>query len=80
MSDIANRVCEVIADQMKLSLDRVKPSASFTGDLGADSLATMELVMALEDKFDIEIPDEDSQKIQTVQDVIEYVSKKTEVA
>ncbi|MFM8453850.1 MAG: acyl carrier protein [Gammaproteobacteria bacterium] len=76
MTNIADRVREVIADQMKLDLEKVKPEASFTEDLGADSLTNVELIMALEEKFDIDIPDEDSQKIATVNDAIKYVESK----
>ncbi len=71
---IEDRVKKIIAEQLSVSEDKVVPEASFVGDLGADSLDTVELVMALEDQFETEIPDEDAQKILTVKDAIEYVS------
>lgn len=73
---IQDRVKRIIAEQLKVSEDKVVPEASFVGDLGADSLDTVELVMALEEKFETEIPDEDAQKILTVQDAIDYVSSR----
>lgn len=75
-NNISERVRAVIADQMKLDLEKIKPEASFTEDLGADSLTNVEMVMALEEKFEIDIPDEDSQKIATVNDAIRYVESK----
>lgn len=71
---IEDRVKKIIAEQLSVSEDKVVPEASFVGDLGADSLDTVELVMALEDQFETEIPDEDAQKILTVKDAIEYVT------
>lgn len=71
---IQDRVKKIIAEQLKVSEDKVVPEASFVGDLGADSLDTVELVMALEEQFETEIPDEDAQKILTVQDAINYVT------
>jgi len=73
MSDIAKRVKEIVAEQLGVEESLVVPEASFMDDLGADSLDTVELVMALEEEFDIEIPDEDAEKIQTVNDAIEYI-------
>ncbi len=73
---IEERVRKIIAEQLSVSEDKVVPEASFVGDLGADSLDTVELVMALEDQFETEIPDEDAQKILTVRDAIEYVSSR----
>lgn len=73
---IEDRVKKIIAEQLSVSEDKVVPEASFVGDLGADSLDTVELVMALEDQFETEIPDEDAQKILTVKDAIEYVSSR----
>jgi len=73
---IEDRVKEIIAKQLSVSLDKVVSEASFVGDLGADSLDTVELVMALEEQFETEIPDEDAQKILTVQDAIDYVSSR----
>jgi acyl carrier protein len=73
MSDIAKRVKEIVAEQLGVEESLVVPEASFMDDLGADSLDTVELVMALEEEFDIEIPDEDAEKIQSVNDAIEYI-------
>ncbi|MBI2354828.1 MAG: acyl carrier protein [Deltaproteobacteria bacterium] len=75
MSDIAKRVKEIIAEQLGVEESQVVPEASFMDDLGADSLDTVELVMALEEEFDIEIPDEDAEKIQSVNDAIEYITE-----
>lgn len=75
MSDIAKRVKEIVAEQLGVEEVQVVPEASFMDDLGADSLDTVELVMALEEEFDIEIPDEDAEKIQTVNDAIEYITE-----
>ncbi|MCY4543797.1 MAG: acyl carrier protein [Gemmatimonadetes bacterium] len=68
-----DRVKEIIAEQLGVDGDQVTDNASFTDDLGADSLDTVELVMALEEEFDIEIPDEDAEKIVTVSDAIKYL-------
>ena len=76
MSDIAKRVKEIVAEQLGVEEALVVPEASFMDDLGADSLDTVELVMALEEEFDIEIPDEDAEKISKVKDAIEYISAK----
>lgn len=73
---IEDRVKKIIAEQLSVSEDKVVPEASFVGDLGADSLDTVELVMALEDQFETEIPDEDAQKILTVKDAIDYVASR----
>ena len=75
MSDISARVKAIIVDKLGVDENEVTPEASFTNDLGADSLDTVELVMALEEEFDIEIPDEDAEKIQTVQDAIDYITE-----
>ncbi|HIJ96757.1 MAG TPA: acyl carrier protein [Desulfuromonadales bacterium] len=75
MSDIAKRVKEIVAEQLGVEESQVVTEASFMDDLGADSLDTVELVMALEEEFDIEIPDEDAEKIQTVNDAIEYITE-----
>ncbi len=71
------RVKKIIVDQLGVSEEEVKPDASFVDDLGADSLDTVEMVMAFEEEFGIEIPDEDAEKIRTVQDAIDYIEKKT---
>ncbi|TCP96033.1 acyl carrier protein [Cricetibacter osteomyelitidis] len=70
---IEERVKKIIVEQLGVKEEEVKPEASFVEDLGADSLDTVELVMALEEEFDIEIPDEDAEKITTVQSAIDYV-------
>jgi acyl carrier protein len=67
------RVKEVIVDKLGVSMEQVTPEASFIDDLGADSLDQVELVMALEEEFDLEIPDEDAEKMTTVKDAIEYL-------
>lgn len=74
MSSIDERVKKIIAEQLGIEEVKVVPEASFIEDLGADSLDTVELVMALEEQFDTEIPDEEAQKIQTVQHAIDYVN------
>ena len=68
---------KIICEQLKAKPEEVKSETSFIEDLGADSLDTIELVMALEEKFNIEIPDEDAEGMNTVDDVIRYVAKKT---
>jgi acyl carrier protein len=73
MSAIDKRVKEIISEQLGVDESQVTGEASFMDDLGADSLDTVELVMALEEEFDIEISDEDAEKIQTVQDAIDYI-------
>jgi acyl carrier protein len=73
MSDIAERVKKIIVEQLSVKEEEVKPQASLMDDLGADSLDTVELVMAFEEEFDTEIPDEDAENIKTVQDVIDYI-------
>jgi len=72
---IAEKVKQIIVEQLGVDEAEVTPSASFVDDLGADSLDTVELVMAFEEAFDIEIPDEDAEKIRTVQDAIDYIVK-----
>jgi acyl carrier protein len=74
--EIEAQVKEIIIDQLGVNEDQVKPEASFIDDLGADSLDTVELVMAFEEKFDIEIPDEDAEKMRTVGDAIAYLNEK----
>ncbi len=74
--DITAQVKEIIVDQLGVNEEQVKPEASFIEDLGADSLDTVELVMAFEEKFEIEIPDEDAEKLATVGDAISYLEEK----
>ena len=74
MSDvIEKKVREIIAAQLEISMDKVKPEARFIDDLKADSLAVVELVLALEENFNIEIPDEDTEQIKSVGDAISYI-------
>jgi acyl carrier protein len=73
MSNIEERVKKIIVEQLGVSEDEVTSEASFVDDLGADSLDTVELVMALEEEFDTEIPDEEAEKITTVQAAIDYI-------
>ena len=76
MSDVAQKVKSIIAEQLGVKLEEVTDSASFVDDLGADSLDTVELVMALEEEFGIEIPDEDAEKMTTVGEALRYVEEK----
>ena len=71
-----DKIKSIVVDQLGVDEDQVTEDASFIDDLGADSLDTVELIMAFEEEFDIEIPDEDAQKIKTVKDVIEYIESK----
>lgn len=73
MSETANRVVAIITDKLGLAPEQVTPEASFTTDLGADSLDTVELIMEFEKEFDLEIPDEDAQNINTVKDAVDYI-------
>lgn len=74
MADTLERVTKIIVDRLGVEESEIKPEASFKDDLGADSLDVVELVMELEDEFDLEISDEDAEKIVTVGDVIDYIS------
>lgn len=74
MSDIKKKVIEIIVEQLGVAEEEVTPNASFVDDLGADSLDTVELVMALEEEFDLEIPDEDAENITSVKDAITYLT------
>lgn len=73
---VLDKVKKIIAEQLGIDEDDITPDASFTDDLGADSLDLVELVMAFEDGFDIEIPDEDAEKIKTVADAVNYIQSK----
>ncbi len=73
--NVEDKVKQIIVEQLGVDEGEVTPSASFVDDLGADSLDTVELVMAFEEAFDIEIPDEDAEKIKTVKDSIDYIAK-----
>ena len=73
--DIAEKVKEIISQQLDVDLAEVKEAASFIDDLGADSLAIVELVLAFEEQFEIDIPDEDTEKIRSVQDAVDYIEK-----
>jgi acyl carrier protein len=75
MADIEARVKDIIINELGVEAEKVTPDASFVEDLGADSLDTVELVMAFEEEFGIEIPDEDAEKMQTVGDAIEYIKQ-----
>jgi acyl carrier protein len=75
MADIEARVKDIIINELGVEAEKVTSTASFVEDLGADSLDTVELVMAFEEEFGIEIPDEDAEKMQTVGDAIEYIKQ-----
>jgi acyl carrier protein len=75
MASVEERVKQIIVEQLGVDEGEVTPTASFVDDLGADSLDTVELVMAFEESFGIEIPDEDAEKIATVKDAVEYIEK-----
>jgi len=74
--ELEQKVKEIIADQLGVEIEKLTDDAKFVDDLGADSLDVVELIMAFEEEFGIEIPDEDAEKIQTVGDVIKYLSQK----
>ncbi len=76
MSDAADKVREIIANELGVEMEKVADEASFVEDLGADSLDTVELVMAFEEEFGVEIPDEDAEQMQTVGDAIRYLQDK----
>ncbi len=75
MASVEERVKQIIVEQLGVDEAEVTPNASFVDDLGADSLDTVELVMAFEEAFEIEIPDEDAEKIRTVQDAVTYIEQ-----
>ncbi|MBI4654371.1 MAG: acyl carrier protein [Nitrospirae bacterium] len=74
---VEEKVKEIISKQLGVDIDKITPEASFMDDLGADSLDTVELVMAFEEAFNIEIPDEDAEKISKVQDAVNYIKGKS---
>jgi acyl carrier protein len=74
MSTVEDRVKKIVCEQLGVKEEEVVPGASFVDDLGADSLDTVELVMALEEEFDTEIPDEEAEKLQAVSDAIDYIN------
>lgn len=78
MTNVLERVKKIVAEQLGVKEEEIGSDASFVDDLGADSLDTVELVMAFEDEFQIEIPDEDAEQIETIQDAVNYISKHTE--
>lgn len=76
MSDTAERVKKIVCEKLDVDLAKVTDAASFVDDLGADSLDTVDMVMAFEEEFGVDIPDEDAEKIKTVQDAITYIEAK----
>jgi acyl carrier protein len=80
MAAVEDKVKQIIVEQLGVDEAEVTANASFVDDLGADSLDTVELVMAFEEAFDIEIPDEEAEKIRTVQDAVDYITKHAKVA
>tara|TARA_B110001454_G_C12723308_1_gene436498 strand:- start:43884 stop:44144 length:261 start_codon:yes stop_codon:yes gene_type:complete len=76
---LSPKIKDIIVEQLSVDPEKVKPEASFIDDLGADSLDIVELVMAMEEEFDIEIPDEDAEKLKTVQDVTKYLETKGKI-
>jgi acyl carrier protein len=75
MADVLDRIVKVVSEELAISEDEITEDASFIDDLGADSLDVVELIMALEEEFDIEIPDEDAEEIATVSDAVEYIEE-----
>ena len=73
---IENKIKKIIAEKLSVDLEEVVPEASFVDDLGADSLDLVELIMSMEEEFDIDIPDEEAEKLLTVQDALDYVEKR----
>jgi acyl carrier protein len=80
MSDTLTKVQSIVAEQLGVEVAEVKPEASFQNDLGADSLDLVEVVMALEEEFEVEIPDEDADSIRTVQEAVDYIDQKKAAA
>ena len=75
--EIGDKVKEIVSQQLDVDVAQIKPESQFIDDLGADSLAIVELVLAFEEQFEIDIPDEDTEKIRTVGDAINYISSRT---
>jgi acyl carrier protein len=73
---IEDKVKQIIADKLSVELEEVVPEASFVDDLGADSLDLVELIMSMEEEFDIDIPDEEAEKLVTVKDALDYIDKR----
>jgi acyl carrier protein len=80
MPGVEDKVKQIIVDQLSVEESEVTPTASFVDDLGADSLDRVELIMAFEEAFDLEIPDEEAEKIKTVQDAVQYIEKNSKIA
>ncbi|HEY0565307.1 MAG TPA: acyl carrier protein [Terriglobales bacterium] len=80
MAGVQDKVKQIIVEQLNVEEAEVTPSASFVDDLGADSLDRVELIMAFEEAFDLEIPDEEAEKIKTVQDAYDYIEKNSKAA
>jgi acyl carrier protein len=76
VSENEAKMKQIVAEKLGVSEDKITPQASFVDDLGADSLDQVELIMALEDEFDMEIPDEDAEKLKTVKDALDYIESK----
>jgi len=76
MSEVLDKVKEIVVDQLGVDEEEVKPNSAFVDDLGADSLDVVELVMALEEEFNLEIPDEDAERISTVSEAVSYIEEK----
>ena len=79
MEEVQSQLKEIVMDRLNAEEDQIKPEASFVEDLGADSLDIVELIMGIEEEFDIEIPDEDAEKLTTVGEAMEYVKTKLAV-
>jgi acyl carrier protein len=77
MASVLDKIKEIVSEQLDVSQEEITPESSFVDDLGADSLDLTELIMAMEDEFDLEIDDEEAQKLRTVQDAIKYIESKT---